>query len=64
MSDYLNKDMVEAVNSIGISETNKELIQQILILEKRERNNLAAKNEIVNACIPLVEKYYTEGLAE
>ena len=58
MSEYLNKDMNEAINSIEISNADKEVLQQILMLEKREKNNAAAKNEIVNAGITLVERHY------
>ena len=62
MSEYLNKDMNEAIDSIERGETDKEVIRQILMMEKREKNNPAAKNEIVNADITLVEKNYDNNL--
>lgn len=62
MSEYLNKDMNEAIDSIELGETDKEVIRQILMMEKREKNNPAAKNEIVNADITLVEKNYDNNL--
>ena len=56
MNEYLNPDMLKAVDSIDLNEEDREVIRQILMMEKREKNNAAAKNELVNADITLIEQ--------
>lgn len=61
MSEYLNKDMAEAIESVGLNDSSKEVIRQILMMEKREKNNPASKNEIIDTDIMLVEKNYNNA---
>ena len=56
MHEYLNPDMLEAIDSIELDNEDKEVIKQILMMEKREKNNAAATNELVNADITLIEQ--------
>lgn len=56
MNEYLNPDMLKAIDSVDLNEEDREVVRQILMMEKREKNNAAAKNELVNADITLIEK--------
>jgi hypothetical protein len=56
MNEYLNPDMLKAIDSVDLNEEDREVVRQILMMEKREKNNAAAKNELVNADITLIEQ--------
>lgn len=56
MNEYLTPDMLKAIDSVDLNEEDREVVRQILMMEKREKNNAAAKNELVNADITLIEK--------
>lgn len=56
MNEYLNPDMLKAIDSVDLNEEDREVVRQILMMEKREKNNAAAKNELINADITLIEQ--------
>ncbi len=56
MNEYLNPDMLKAIDSVDLNEEDREVVRQILMMEKREKNNAAAKNELVDADITLIEQ--------
>lgn len=56
MNEYLNPDMLKAIDSVELDKEDREVIKQILMMEKREKNNAAAKVELENADITLIEQ--------
>ena len=44
MDDYLNNDMVEAINSCNLTPKNNDVIRQILMRERSEKNILGAND--------------------
>lgn len=56
MNEYLNPDMLKAIDSVDLGEEDREVVKQILMMEKREKNNAAAKVELENADITLIEQ--------
>lgn len=64
MNEYLNPDMLKAIDSVDLNEEDREVVRQILMMEKREKNNAAAKNELVNADITLIEKRVSKEIEQ
>lgn len=64
MNEYLNPDMLKAIDSVDLSEEDREVVRQILMMEKREKNNAAAKNELVNADITLIEQRVSKEIEQ
>ena len=56
MNEYLNPDMLKAIDSVDLNEEDREVVRQILMMEKREKNNAAAKTELETADITLIEQ--------
>ena len=64
MNEYLNPDMLKAIDSVDLNEEDREVARQILMMEKREKNNAAAKNELVNADITLIEQRVSKEIEQ
>ena len=64
MNEYLNPDMLKAIDSVDLNEEDREVVRQILMMEKREKNNAAAKNELVNADITLIEQSVSKEIEQ
>ena len=64
MNEYLNPDMLKAIGSVDLNEEDREVVRQILMMEKREKNNAAAKNELVNADITLIEQRVSKEIEQ
>jgi hypothetical protein len=64
MNEYLNPDMLKAIDSVDLNEEDREVVRQILMMEKREKNNAAAKNELVNADITLIEQRVSKEIEQ
>lgn len=56
MNEYLNPDMLKAIDLVDLNEEDREVVRQILMMEKREKNNAAAKTELETADITLIEQ--------
>lgn len=64
MNEYLNPDMLKAIDSVDLNEEDREVVRQILMMEKREKNNATAKNELVNADITLIEQRVSKEIEQ
>ena len=64
MNEYLNPDMLKAIDSVDLNEEDREVVRQILMMEKREKNNAAAKNELINADITLIEQRVSKEIEQ
>ena len=64
MNEYLNPDMLKAIDSVDLNGEDREVVRQILMMEKREKNNAAAKNELVNADITLIEQRVSKEIEQ
>lgn len=64
MNEYLNPDMLKAIDSVDLNEEDREVVRQILMMEKREKNNAAAKNELVDADITLIEQRVSKEIEQ
>ena len=56
--------MLKAIDSVDLNEEDREVVRQILMMEKREKNNAAAKNELVNADITLIEQRVSKEIEQ